>query len=48
MRNTIHDVSGYLMIPLAFGLLWLTKVFWEHLYRPLEQLTAKEFVRGTA
>ncbi len=45
-RNTIHDVSGYLMIPLAFGLLWLIKLYWEHLYRPVELLTAKDFVSG--
>ena len=47
-QNTIHDVSGYLMIPLAFGLLWLFKTYWEHLYRPVELLTAKDFVRATA
>lgn len=47
-QNTIHDVSGYLMIPLAFGLLWLIKTYWEHLYRPVEQLTAKDFVRASA
>lgn len=43
-QSRIHDISGYLMIPFAFGLLWLAKTYWEHLYRPLEQLTAKDFV----
>jgi len=47
-QNTIHDWSGYLMIPLAFGLLWFIKAYWERLYRPVEQLTAKDFVRGSA
>lgn len=47
-RITIHDWSGYLMIPLAFGLLWFIKAYWEHLYRPIEQLTAKDFVRRRA
>jgi exosortase len=47
-QNTIHDISGYLMIPLAFGLLWRIKTYWEHLYRPVEQLTAKDFVRASA
>ncbi|WP_372719809.1 exosortase/archaeosortase family protein [Novipirellula sp.] len=42
----IHDISGYLMIPLAFGLLWLVKLYWERLYRPLEQMTARDFVQG--
>ncbi len=44
-QDKIHDISGYLMIPLAFGLLWLVKSYWEHLYRPVEQMTAKDFVR---
>ncbi len=47
-QNTIHDWSGYLMIPLAFGLLWLIKTYWEYLYRPVEQMTAKDFVRPSA
>src|SRR6056297_19371 len=34
-RHVIHDWSGYLMIPAAAGLLWLVKVFWERLYRPV-------------
>ncbi|MGB0597081.1 MAG: exosortase/archaeosortase family protein [Rubripirellula sp.] len=46
-RITIHDWSGYLMIPLAFGLLWFIKAYWERLYRPVEQLTAKDFLRGS-
>ncbi|TWU29128.1 Transmembrane exosortase [Novipirellula artificiosorum] len=44
IRHTIHDVSGYIMIPVAFSLLWLLKTYWEHLYRPIEQLTAKDFL----
>jgi hypothetical protein len=36
------------MIPLAFGLLWLIKAYWERLYRPVEELTAKDFLRGSA
>lgn len=47
-HNTIHDWTGYLMIPLAFGILWLIKTYWEHLYRPVENLTAKDFVRSPA
>ncbi len=47
-QSTIHDISGYLMIPLAFGLLWLVKLYWERLYRPVEQLTAMDFVPGEA
>ncbi|MDG2220956.1 MAG: exosortase/archaeosortase family protein [Rubripirellula sp.] len=46
-RITIHDWTGYLMIPLAFGLLWLIKAYWERLYRPVEQLTAKDFLRAS-
>jgi exosortase len=34
-RHIIHDWSGYLMIPLAAGLLWIVKIYWEHLYRPV-------------
>ncbi|WP_144057257.1 exosortase/archaeosortase family protein [Novipirellula maiorica] len=45
-QGRIHDISGYLMIPFAFGLLWLVKVYWERLYRPLEQMTARDFVQG--
>ena len=47
-QRTIHDVSGYLMIPLAFGLLWLVKAYWERLYRPLDQLTARDFVQASS
>ncbi|TWU21234.1 Transmembrane exosortase [Novipirellula galeiformis] len=35
-RHLIHDWSGYLMIPLAAGLLWCVKVFWERVYRPVK------------
>lgn len=43
-RDTIHDFSGYIMIPMAFLLLWLLKTLWEHLYRPLVRMTAKDFI----
>jgi exosortase len=43
-RNLIHDISGYIMIPVAFTLLWLIKLLWENLYRPVERLTAKDFI----
>ena len=43
-QNTIHDWSGYLMIPFAFGLLWLCKVFWEHLYHPVTPMLAKDLM----
>jgi exosortase len=47
-RNQIHDLTGFAMIPLAFGMLWGLKTFWEHLYRPVSQLTAKDFLtRGS-
>lgn len=46
-QHRIHDISGYLMIPLAFGSLWLVKLYWEQLYRPVEQLTAKDIVPGS-
>ena len=46
-KTTIHDLSGYLMIPLAFGLLWLVKSYWEHLYRPVQEVTARDLLRGT-
>ncbi len=45
-RNTIHDLSGYVMIPVAFFLLWLLKVYWEQLYRPVEQLSARDLLSG--
>lgn len=45
-HQTTHDVSGYLMIPVAFGLLWFVKFYWERLYRPMEQMTARDFVPG--
>lgn len=43
-RNQIHDLTGFAMIPLAFGMLWLVKYYWEQLYRPVNQLTAKDFL----
>ncbi|EMI44606.1 eight transmembrane protein EpsH [Rhodopirellula sp. SWK7] len=48
MRAAIHDWTGYLMIPVAFALLWLLKVYWQSLYRPVEQLTAKDFVPSSS
>jgi exosortase len=44
-QHMIHDISGYLMIPFAFVLLWLLKSYWERIYRPVEQMTAKDMVR---
>lgn len=46
-KGHIHDISGYLMIPFAFLLLWALKTYWEHIYRPVEQLTARDFVPGS-
>jgi exosortase len=46
-QTMIHDLSGYLMIPLAFGLLWGVKSYWEHLYRPVQEITAKDLVRSS-
>ncbi len=43
-RNQIHDLTGFAMIPLAFAMLWGVKTYWEHLYRPVSQLTAKDFL----
>lgn len=41
-RQAIHDSSGYVMVPIAFVLLWMLKIFWEHLYRPLQRTTARD------
>ncbi len=35
-RLWLHDLTGYLMIPVAALLLWSVKAYWERLYRPLE------------
>ena len=43
-RTQIHDLTGFAMIPLAFGMLWAVKLYWEHLYRPVSKLTAKDFL----
>ncbi len=32
----LHDLSGWLMMPLALGLLWLELAFLDHLFRPVE------------
>jgi len=47
-QQRIHDVSGYFMIPLAFVALYLVKIFWEALYRPVEQLNAKDFLSNSS
>ena len=47
-HRAIHDMSGILMIPLAFALLWIFKIYWELLYRPVDQLTTKDLVGGPA
>ncbi|XZE54260.1 exosortase/archaeosortase family protein [Planctomycetaceae bacterium SH139] len=47
-RQMLHDFSGYLMIPIAFSLLWLLKSLWQNLYRPLVRLTAKDFISPRA
>ena len=46
-RTTIHDLSGYLMIPLAFGLLWALRAYWQRLYRPAEFFSAQSVKPGT-
>jgi len=38
--DRIHDWMGFAMIALAAFLLWAVKTYWEHLYRPVEILTA--------
>jgi exosortase len=43
-RQNIHDFSGYIMVPIAFTLLWMLKTFWEHLYRPVERVTVTDFI----
>jgi len=44
-RQTIHDWSGYLMIPTAAMLLWLFKYFWECLYRPVRLTSAGDLLK---
>ncbi len=44
-RQTIHDWSGYLMIPTAALLLWLFKYFWECLYRPMRLSSAGDLLK---
>jgi exosortase len=43
-RLAIHDISGYLMVPLACGAVYLVKIYWERLYRQVERVTAKDFL----
>jgi exosortase len=40
-HHLVHDFTGLAMIPFAFFLLWLVKVFWEHAYKPVETMTAR-------
>lgn len=44
-RQSIHDWSGYLMIPTAALLLWLFKYFWECLYRPVRLSSAGDMLK---
>ena len=46
-RSLAHDFTGLAMIPLAFAMLWLVKVYWEHLYRPLTYATGRERLKTT-
>ena len=32
------------MIPLSCAAVYLIKIYWERLYRPVERLTAKDFL----
>ena len=43
-RKLVHDWTGIFMIPAAFALLYLVKVYWQALYHPVEQLTARQLV----
>ena len=47
-RGTIHEVSGLLMIPFAFFLLWGVKLFWEQLYRENGQISPSQLPRELA
>ena len=46
-RVLLHDLCGVAMIPLAFLLLWLVKIYWERLYRPVTRLTARDFLSSS-
>jgi exosortase len=41
-QKTIHDMSGYMMIPVAFVALWGIRVLWEQLYRPVQKITVHD------
>lgn len=43
-RKLVHDWTGIFMIPAAFALLYLVKIYWQALYHPVEQLTARQLV----
>lgn len=47
-RDTIHGISGLLMIPFAFFLLWGVKMFWEQLYRENEQISPSQLAQELA
>jgi len=47
-RGTIHDLSGILMIPLAFALLWGVKTYWEQLYQVQESGSRRRLVQHPA
>ena len=44
VRHWAHDFSGLAMIPVAFGMLWLVKWFWQNLYRPIHRVTAGDMI----
>ena len=44
VRHWAHDISGLAMIPVAFGMLWLVKWFWQNLYRPVRRVTAGDMI----
>lgn len=44
--DRIHDWMGFAMIALAALMLWAFKTYWEHLYRPVEIMTAGRLLAG--
>ncbi len=44
-RHMIHDYSGFLMIPLGFALMYAVYCYWAALYRPLDRVLAKDYLR---
>ncbi|WP_218933435.1 exosortase/archaeosortase family protein [Rubripirellula lacrimiformis] len=45
LRHAIHDYSGLLMIPLGFALMYAVYWYWSTVYRPLEQVVARDFLQ---